>query len=267
MKLTALLVAIIYLQGCTTMKVLDLAKGIEKGSIQETVDVESIWNDPLQDEFIICMKDYGNYRYKKREQFMLRIYNNLTSHEIGERIKFKQRTISELKPKEDQHWWSWSQYQDRNNVKVYDLSVVVDDYRCSEPKASWKKIPALKVPDQIASGEALLYRGETIKKIHSTREPFLIFSPNDQNLFSVENICPYSKEKNPCLLLVSKTQVQDKENSQIFYDEILSINQLIWTSAPKPMWYLAIPFAVVADAVIVAAILTLIGAARGPGGA
>ncbi|NOT12492.1 MAG: hypothetical protein HOP23_11770 [Methylococcaceae bacterium] len=267
MKLTALIVAIIYLQGCTTLKVLDLAKGIEKGSIQETVNVESIWNDSLQAEFIICMKDYGNYRYKMREQFMLKIPNNLISQEIDERIQFKQRTISELKQKEDQHWWSWSPYQDRNTVKVYDLSVVVDDYSCNDPKASWKKIPALKAPDQIIADEAFFYRGESIKKMKATHEPFLIFSLPDKDSYSIETVCPYSKENNPCLLLVSKTQIQEKENPQLHYDEILSVNQLIWTSAPKPMWYLAIPFAVVADAVIVAVILTLIGAARGPGGA
>jgi hypothetical protein len=58
-QLTAFILVVIYfLQGCTvTNKVLNLAKGIDKGTISASADVEGIWNDQLQNEFIICMKD------------------------------------------------------------------------------------------------------------------------------------------------------------------------------------------------------------------
>ena len=259
MRLTTLIVAIIYLQGCTTMKVIDLAKGIEKGAISGSADVEAIWNDHLQNEFIICMIDHGNFPNKRGDRYMLRIPNNVK--ENGERVEFEQRTISELKPKGEQHWWSWSLYQDRSNVKVYDISVVVDDYSCIDPKASWNKIRTLKAPMQITYDEALLYRGETIKQMVAMHEPFLIFTTRRKNdPYSIfETVCAFSKEINPCLLLVSKTHIQDRENPQIYYDEILSVDQLIWTSEPKPLWYLTIPFAVVADVVIITTILFVLG--------
>lgn len=266
MRLKAFIVAVIYvLQGCATTRVIELAQGIDKSNIQASADVEAIWNDSIQHEFIICMIDQGKFPNKKGDRYMFRIPKNLISQEPSERVKFEPRTISELKPELEQHWWD-SLYRNRNDVKVYDLSIVVDDNNCIKPKASWNSIQVLKAPQQLTSDEAIYFRGEAIKMMNAAHEPFLIFSPQPPPVGETETVCSLSgsEEGDHCLLLVASTQIKDIENPATHFDVIFSVKQLIWTSEPKPIWYLAMPFAVITDAVIIGAALMLIGAG-GPG--
>lgn len=261
MRVIAFIVAVIYLQGCT-IKVLDLAKGIEKGPIQNSADVEAIWKDDVQNEFIICMNDPSKFPNKKGNGYMLRIPKNLPTQEKNKHVEFEPRTVSKLKPKEEHHWYSWSLYDDRNDIRVYDLSVVVDEYKCVAPKSTWSRISILRAPKDITPNEVFYYQGEKIKQMTGKHGPFSIFSPHDKDTLNIEFVCHNtSYEDKPCFLLISNTQIQDKENPQFHYDELLSIEQVIWTSEPKPIWYLTIPFAVAADLAIVTIILFFFGAA------
>lgn len=260
MRFTAFFVAVFYLYGCTA-KVIELAKGIKESEISNSAVVNSAWLDPVQNEFIICMIDYGNFP-NKVDHYLLSIPKDLIDQEENEKIEFVQRTILEPAPEKENSWWSLF-LRERKDIKVYDLTLY-PNYHCVEPKKNWDKVAIVKAPKDLTSDEVLYFRGDTINKNLSKNLPFLVFAFAPDSRFinaSQKNVCKLtgiSERQPPCFLLVSRIQLQDKYNPQLKYNEILSVERFIWGLNPKPLWYLALPFAVIADFVIIG----LMGAGR-----
>lgn len=242
---------------------MDLAKGIEKGVISSTANVHSVWFDTLQHIFIVCMEDNGQFPNKKGNRYQLRIPKLLTSRPMDNRLEYKHRNVSELKPEEEIHWWRWNLYRDRKDVKVYDLAIS-PDYHCYEPSKSWVDVPLLKAPKGIPNDNANKFRGDKVVQMLSRKMPFLVYINNGTSLTLPDDLCNSVSEE-VCLLLVANPNMKNQDNPEISFAEVFTIDQLIWTSESKPAWYLTLPFAVAADVAIFAIILFFFGAAGGHG--
>lgn len=188
---------------------------------------------------------------------MLTIPKDTVSSHSSDHIQFSQRIVTELNP-EKRHWWN-ANYRTRTDVKVYDLTITVN-YHCTKPKDSWQKIQIIQSPNDLASKEAMLFKGQTITQMISRKLPFMVFVNETPTFVEPENLC-----KNPinqkCLLLVSNPNLKDSEHPEKQHAEILMPDVLIWTSTPKPLWYLALPFAIAADLIALTIFLFIFGAA------
>jgi hypothetical protein len=259
MKKTALLVAVCYLQGCVTPKVLDLAnKGIDKSGIPLTAKVESAWRDPISQEYVICIKDPAFYLDKKRNRFTLKIPENLIGDGESGLIEFSKWAVSEPKPKDEQHWWS-GEYKERDSVQVYGLTLPVE-YGCSTPGPQWAKLQLLKAPAEIDTNDAMLFRGEKLRQIIAKKQPFAIFSSSTSDHTAIDPDLAIAPQRSVCNKATNGTCLQLVAKPQDSYSEILIPDQLIWSYKPETAWYWVVPFAVIADAVIVAGAIFLLGA-------
>jgi hypothetical protein len=260
---TAIVVAALYLQGCTTMRVIELAQGIDKGVISTTAAVQRAWFDTTQQNFVICMEDYAQFPNKKGNRYQITIPKNLTTSRPDDHIQQEQRDISKLKPEAERHWWS-SDYTDRSDIKLYDLTLE-PDYSCNEPTGSWSTIAILHASGEVSTEELIKFQGPRITQLLSQQLPFLTFMVNRTNRIFPDNLCNNLTDEG-CLLLVPNFITKDQESPPLSYAEVFNVKQLIWTSEPKPAWYLTLPFALAADMAIIAIILLFIGAAGGGGG-
>jgi hypothetical protein len=260
MKKIALFVAVCYLQGCVTPKVLDLAEGKDKTEVPVTADVESAWRNPTSQEYVICMKDYMQKQDKKRARFTLRIPENLIPEKLvneGESgfIKFSKRSVLEI----DSEDFKYSRPgKERDSVQVYHLTLPVET-GCDTPNPQWAKLQLLRAPKDIDTNDAMLFRGEKLRQIIARQQPFAIISSpiSDRTaitpeLFQEPQLSVCNKiTSGTCLQLVTKPQVHVFGDPQFSYSEILIPDQLIWSYNPKTAWYWALPFAVIADTVVV----------------
>lgn len=266
MRKTALVVAFCYLQGCATPAVWNLAtKGVEKSAMPLNASVESVWKDPNLQEYILCITDPAVHQDKKRTRFTLKIPENLISSGESGLIEFTKVSILELKPEEKQHWWNGGKYQERESVQVYGLTLPVE-YGCKVPKSNWRKLPILNVPKDLQSSEALLFQGEKLQQTLAKQQPFMVVDPFKAYEESLTNkgdhnvqfsVC-HEIRSFPCLILVSKTAPQNI-NNRYASSELLIPNELIWANKQEPLWYLAMPFAVIADAVIISVAAIALG--------
>jgi hypothetical protein len=270
MRRTALVVAFCYLQGCATQAVWNLAtKGTEKSGMPLNASIESVWKDPNLQEYVLCINDSVTHQDKKRDRFTLKIPENLISSGESGLIEFKKWSVLELKPEDERHWWNGGNYRERESVRVYGLTLPVK-YGCKVPKSNWRKLSVLSVPKDIQSNEAQLFQGDKLQQVLAKNEPFMVVDPSnayekslmDNRDQAVQFSVCHDIDSVPCLILVSKTAPQNA-NNRYASSELLIPNELIWGNNPEPLWYLAVPFAVIADIVIISVAAIALGGMAG----
>lgn len=168
------------------------------------------------------------------------------------------------------HWWSDS-YKERNDIQVYDLSIIAES-TCDDAK-NLKSFQILTSPSDISSKNALGFNGKIIENMIQKTQPFLIFVPDPEpNVFrypTQQSACQIH-QGHPCLLiinpLVNKSNIKQTDNIKSSnVSEILSVNEIVWTSEKKPIWYLAVPFSFALDITIAGTLLLFLGLAGGAG--
>ncbi len=264
MKKTALAVAFCYLQGCATPAVWKATQGVEKSEMPMNASVESVWQDPALQEYILCIDDSVVRQDKTKNRFTLRIPENLISQGESGLYEFKKLQVLEPKPKEEQSWWS-GKLQDRENVLAYKLTLPIEN-GCTSPKPNWRKLSVLNVPKDIKSDDAFLFQGEKLQQSLVKNEPFMVVGTfktyEESQTTTLERTGQFSVchgiKSVPCFILVSKT-VPQNGNNRYASSELLIPDELIWSSNPEPLWYMALPFAVIADTVIISAAALALG--------
>lgn len=265
MKIFTLLLALIYLQGCATIKVIDLARGIKSTNYK----IEDAWIDNQENEYNICISDVTGLHHDNDGKYALKIPVVIQGNEDQKLISYEHRKVLELS--KNHYWWSYTNFDDREDVKVYDLDVIVKD-KCKQRYEYSENIKTFKAFENIDFIDAMLFKGESIREELKNNNKFLVYIPNSrympQDSPDVSNsdfyICEISSNE-PCLYIVAAPNIYDRSSYHLDKEQakIYSIKQLVWESDKNLMWYLVIPFSLTLDLMIGSIILIGIGLAGG----
>ncbi|OAI03497.1 hypothetical protein A1353_14350 [Methylomonas methanica] len=263
-RIFTLFLGLIYLQGCATPYVLDQARGIKPISY----GVENAWIDSKNQEFVLCLQDKTGLHKNKMDHFLIRIPKDIIAEEGNDSIDYHRRDV--LKITGETNWWGFSSYADRDDIRVYDLSITLKN-SCENVPTNFSKLDVMEPSKRMDFKEALSFTGSVIDEKIKTHKPFAIFVADpiyDVTLSDSIYICERSL-KQPCLYLINKStnysEAEDGNSMEKSYSELLSINRIVWELDKRPLWYIALPLSIAIDAAIVMTIILIIGCAGGCG--
>lgn len=263
-RIFAFILSLIYLQGCATPYIINQARGIKPISY----GIESAWIDSNNQEFVLCLLDKTGLHKKNIDHFLIRIPKDIINAGGSNNIDYDRRDVSKLT--RETNWWGLSSHADREDIRVYDLNITIKNSCESVPK-NFRKLDVIEPSKKMDFKEALSFTGSLIDEKVKTDEPFAVFVADpvyDVTFSDSIYICEESLNQ-PCLYLLNKSTnySEDKVGHSMkkSYSELLSVSRLVWESDKQPLWYIALPFSIAIDAVIVMTIILVIGCAGGCG--